>query len=122
MRTPVHHALPIRSPPTSFETQQSVTHVSVRPPGQQILVGEGDLVVDHAVDAQLPVVRVDRGNDQRRVDPVEVVVRHPPRRRCREMPVSAPAGTVPRVTGSLSARGRLDRLPPVAHDPAGARR
>ena len=28
-RTPLNHALPIRSPPTSLDTQQSVTHASV---------------------------------------------------------------------------------------------
>ena len=29
-RTPLHHALPIRSPPTGLDTQLSVTHASVR--------------------------------------------------------------------------------------------
>ena len=59
-RTPLHQALPIRSPPTSLDTQLSVIHASVRSPGEQLVVGQHQLAVDHAVDPQRPVPRLDR--------------------------------------------------------------
>ena len=57
--TPLHQALPIRSPPTGLETQLSVTQASVSSRCDQVVVGQRDLVVDHAVDAQLPVGGLD---------------------------------------------------------------
>ena len=43
--------------------------------GQQVVVGEGDRVVDHAVDRQAPARRVDLRGDQADVDAVEAVDR-----------------------------------------------
>ena len=78
-RTPLHQALPISRPPTGLETQLRVTHASVGSRGHQVGVGEHHLAVDHPVDPQLPVLRLDRRRDQRGVDQVERVVRGPPR-------------------------------------------
>ena len=78
-RTPLHQALPIRSPP------DLVGHAVERDPGlrtptgEQVVVGQLQLVVDHAVDPQPPVARLDRRHHDRGVDLVEVVVRRLPR-------------------------------------------
>ena len=49
------------------------------PTGEQLVVGQLHLVVDHAVDPQPPVARLDRRHHDRGVDQVEVVVRRLPR-------------------------------------------
>ena len=64
----------MRSPPTSLETQLRVIQASVNCRSSRSCVGQRDLPVDHAVDAQRPVLRLDRGHDDRGVDPVEVAV------------------------------------------------
>ena len=74
-------------------------------PVHQVGVGQRDLPVDHAVDPQRPVLRLDGGYDDRGVDPVEA-------RRCRSAratrpssPIRAAAGTRGSVTsGSRSSR------------------
>ena len=50
----------------------------------QVLVGQHHLAVDHAVDPELPVGGLDGGDDDRGVDPVEVVGRDHPRRDARQ--------------------------------------
>ena len=76
---PSHRALLIRSPPTSFETQHSVIQRSIIGRASSCVVGERHRPVDHAVDAQLPVLRVDLRHAERGVDAVEVAVRRRPR-------------------------------------------
>ena len=49
-------------------------------PLHQVVVGQHDLAIDHPVDPQLPLVRVDGGRDQGGVDQVELLVRGAPRR------------------------------------------
>ena len=49
------------------------------PAGEQLVVGQHDLAVDHAVDPQPPVAGLDRRHHDRGVDQVEVVVRRLPR-------------------------------------------
>ena len=105
-RTPLHQALPIRSPPTSLLTQLRVTQASVNSPGEQVVVGQRDLALDHPVDPQRPVLRLDRRHHDRGVDPVEAVGRgHPAadalRRRGRRRP-----GTAGRVTCGSRSRPR----------------
>ena len=52
--TPSQRALPTYLPPTSFETQVSVMSRSIDRELEQLVEGELDLPVDHAVDAQAP--------------------------------------------------------------------
>ena len=47
-------------------------------PVDELLVGQRDLAVDHAVDAQAPLVGLDRGRGDRGVDQVEPAVRRLP--------------------------------------------
>ena len=89
-RTPLHQALPIRSPPTSLDTQFRVIQSSVDLPGQQVVVGQHDLLLDHAVDAQRPVGGLDRGLRDGGVDQVEVRRGRHPRRRPRRRPSVGP--------------------------------
>ena len=56
-RTPLHQALPIRSPPTGLDTQLSVTQASVSRAVDQVLEAQHELAVDHAVDPQPPLLR-----------------------------------------------------------------
>jgi hypothetical protein len=66
--------LPTSLPPTSFDTHVIVMSVSII--GRSAVgVGELDLVVDHAVDAQRPVLGRDLGDDEGGVDAVEGDVR-----------------------------------------------
>ncbi len=46
---------------------------------EQVLIGQRDLLVDHPVDPQLPVLGVDGGRHDGRTDLVEINVRRPPR-------------------------------------------
>jgi hypothetical protein len=46
-----------------------------QPTRQELVVGECDLAVDHPVDPELPFLGGDRRDEERRVDPVEAVVR-----------------------------------------------
>ncbi len=80
MGRPSQVALPMRSPPTSLETQVSVTSRSTSGPREQGREVEPHLAVDQSVDAQLPVLRADAGHDERGVDPVEVAGGDPERR------------------------------------------
>ena len=80
IRTPLHQALPTRPPPTSLDTQLRVTHASVSAAGDEVVVGQHQLAVDHPVDAQPPVLGLDRRHRDGGVDEVEVVVGRLPRR------------------------------------------
>ena len=64
-------------PPTSFETQVRVRSRSTSGGREQVRVGERVGAVHHAADRQRPGRRVDRGDGERGVDPVEVGVGHP---------------------------------------------
>ena len=107
MRTPLQRALPTRPPPTSLLTQLSVIHDSRHPAGDQVGVAEGQLAVDHAVDAQRPLLRLDGGLRDGRVDQVEVLVGRLPRARCRPGRPRCSAGAWRRVTPGMRSSRRL---------------
>ena len=118
-RTPLHQALPIRL------AADLVAHAVERHPrlGQpavdQVGVAEGQLAVDHAVDPQRPLLRLDRGHRDRRVDQVEVLVGRLPRRDARQADAGRSAGTsAPGDPGQCAAAAgsprRAGGLPPPA--------
>src|SRR6202012_3346380 len=80
---------------------------------EQLGEGDRDLPVDHAVDVQLPAGRVDLGEHDRRVDPVEAGVRGDVRGQVRDVQV-APGRQRRRRVGRLGdlygGAGRGDAL------------
>ena len=70
---------------------------------EQFVPRDLDLVLDHAVDAQLPVGWVDLRHDERRVDAVEPLVRRDHRREPQDSS-SAPAGTGGAATAGAGRR------------------
>ena len=113
-------------PPTGFETQVSVIRRSIIRRLEQVLVGELDLLVDHAVDAQRVAVDGDVGHAQRGVDAVEVLVGVRNGRDARDVEAGARtrapapgAGLRQRDVGALGGGGRAaEGLP---HGTAGGR-
>ena len=75
-RTPVHLALPTSLPPTSLLTHAIVTYCSNIGMRDELVPGQHRLAIDQAVDPQRPCRGGDAGDEERRVDPVEAVVRH----------------------------------------------
>ena len=115
-RTPLQRALPISSPPTGLETQLSVIQRLGQLPADQVGVGQRQLPIDHAVDAQPPVLGLDRRHHDGGVDPVEVVVRRLPRRDALDPEVDAPGRRAGH--GSAAAGGRLDVRGARSDEPA----
>ena len=95
---PSHSALPIRSPPTSLDTQASVTYRSIIGRCSSSRPGDRDRVAHHPVDPQLPGRRVDLRRVERGVDPVEVPVG-------RHVAASRPATCTPAGSGGAACTG-----------------
>ena len=107
--TPSQRALPIRSPPTSLDTQASVTYRSIIGRASRSSKVSVIGVAHPAVDPQRPAVRVDLRHHQRGVDPVEAAVRGDVRREAGQAG-RASAGTAgagrPARAASTAGRGR----------------